>query len=93
MKKQKQFFQHPDLYVRPCAQIGVNMKKEDKNLETSFQELNEIISKLEQEDIKLEDSFLLYQEGMKLLKHCNDSIDKVEKKLIILGEKNEPDEL
>ena len=69
------------------------MKKEDKNLETSFQELNEIISKLEQEDIKLEDSFLLYQEGMKLLKYCNDSIDKVEKKLIILGEKNEPDEL
>ncbi len=69
------------------------MKKEDKNLETSFQELNEIISKLEQEDITLEDSFLLYQEGMKLLKYCNDSIDKVEKKLIILGEKNEPDEL
>ena len=69
------------------------MKKEDKNLETSFRELNEIISKLEQEDITLEDSFLLYQEGMKLLKYCNDSIDKVEKKLIILGEKNEPDEL
>ena len=69
------------------------MKKEDKNLETSFQELNVIISKLEQEDITLEDSFLLYQEGMKLLKYCNDSIDKVEKKLIILGEKNEPDEL
>ncbi len=79
--------------MRLSAQMGVNMKKEDKNLETSFQELNEIISKLEQEDIKLEDSFLLYQEGMKLLKYCNDSIDKVEKKLIILGEKNEPDEL
>ncbi len=26
MKKQKQFFQHPDLYVRQCAQIGVNVK-------------------------------------------------------------------
>ncbi len=25
MKKQKQFFQHPDLYVRQCAQMGVNM--------------------------------------------------------------------
>ncbi len=27
MKKQKLFFQHPDLYVRQCAQMGVNMKK------------------------------------------------------------------
>jgi exodeoxyribonuclease VII small subunit len=69
------------------------MKKEEKTLETSFQEINEIINKLEQEDITLEDSFLLYQEGMKLLKYCNDSIDKVEKKLVILGEKNESDEL
>jgi exodeoxyribonuclease VII small subunit len=73
--------------------MGVYMKKEEKSLETSFQEINEIISKLEKEDIPLEDSVLLYQEGMKLLKNCNDSIDKVEKKLIILGEKNESDEL
>ncbi len=26
MKKQKQFFQHPDLYVRQCAQMGVKMR-------------------------------------------------------------------
>ena len=69
------------------------MKKEEKSLETTFQEINDIISKLEQEDITLEDSFSLYQEGLKLLKYCNDSIDKVEKKLIILGEKSETDEL
>ena len=62
------------------------MKKEEKSLEASFQEINEIISKLEQEDITLEDSFSLYQEGIKLLKYCNDSIDKVEMMLIILGE-------
>lgn len=69
------------------------MKKEEKTLEASFEEINDIINKLEQEDITLEDSFTLYQDGMKLLKYCNDSIDKVEKKLIILGEKNESDEL
>ncbi len=69
------------------------MKKGEKTLEDSFQEINEIINKLEKEDITLEDSFMLYQEGMKLLKYCNDSIDKVEKKLIILGEKDESDEL
>lgn len=63
--------------------------KDEKTLEVAFQELNEIIAKLEQEEISLESSFELYQEGMKLLKHCNGSIDKVEKQLIVLGEKTE----
>lgn len=64
------------------------MEKEEKTLETSFGELNEIISKLENEEISLEESFRLYQEGVELLKFCNNSIDKVEKQLIILGENN-----
>lgn len=68
------------------------MKKEEKSLEKSFEEITNIISELEKEDISLEDSFKLYQEGIKLLKSCNDSIDKVEKQLIILGEKDESDE-
>ncbi len=71
--------------------MGINMKKEEKTLEASFLELNEIISKLEMEEISLEDSFSLYQEGIKLLKVCNDSIDKVEKQLIILGENSTED--
>ncbi len=71
--------------------MGIYMKKEEKTLEASFLELNEIISKLEMEEISLEDSFSLYQEGIKLLKVCNDSIDKVEKQLIILGENSTED--
>jgi exodeoxyribonuclease VII small subunit len=65
----------------------------EKSLESSFEELSDIINRLEQDDVSLEDSFKLYQEGIKLLQHCNNSIDKVEKQLIILGEKNESDEL
>ncbi len=65
------------------------MKEKENNLEQSFLELNDIIKKLESEDISLEDSFSLYQEGMKLLKSCNESIDKVEKQLIVLGEAKE----
>lgn len=55
-------------------------------LEEAFARLDAIMEKLEQEKISLEDSFLLYQQGMKLLKQCNDSIDRVEKQLIILEE-------
>ena len=57
-----------------------------KSLEDYFEELEEIIKKLEDEEISLEESFKLYQDGMKLVKKCNNSIDKVEKELIVISE-------
>ena len=62
-------------------------------LEESFEKLNQILEELEKPEVTLEDSFTLYQEGMKLLKSCNDSIDKVEKELINLSENGETNEL
>lgn len=61
------------------------MAEKKIKLEESFEKLNHIIEELEKSDISLESSFTLYQEGMKLLKACNDSIDKVEKELILLN--------
>ena len=63
-----------------------------KTLEQSFEQLETIVSQLEQEEISLEESFELFNNGMKLLKECNDSIDKVEKKLIVLNEKQSASE-
>lgn len=54
------------------------------SLEESFQQLDYIIEQLEQEEVSLEESFRLYQKGMNLIKTCNASIDKVEKKIMIL---------
>ncbi|MDD5937011.1 MAG: exodeoxyribonuclease VII small subunit [Clostridiales bacterium] len=65
------------------------MAKQAKTLEQTFEQLEAVMEELEKEEISLEDSFRLYQEGMKLLKECNDSIDKVEKKLMILEEGQE----
>lgn len=62
------------------------------NLEESFTKLDEIINSLENGEISLEDSFKLYNEGMKLIKNCNTQLDKVEKQIIVLnadGEDNE----
>ncbi len=53
-------------------------------LEESFERLEEIITQLQGGDMTLEESFKKYEEGMKLIKGCNASIDKVEKKLIVL---------
>jgi exodeoxyribonuclease VII small subunit len=70
-----------------------HMSSNEFRLEEAFDKLNIIIEELEKPDISLENSFSLYQEGMKLLKASNDSIDKVEKELIILSENGETDEL
>ncbi len=64
----------------------------EQTLEQIFDKLEETIGKLEQEDIPLEESFKLYKEGMKLIKSCNDRIDKVEKEVLKFNENGELDE-
>ena len=64
----------------------------EQTLDQSFEKLEEMIGQLEQEDISLEESFKLYKEGMKLIKSCNDKIDKVEKEVLKLNENGELDE-
>lgn len=58
-------------------------------LEESFEQLDDIIGQLQSGDMTLEASFKKYEEGMKLIKNCNDAIDKVEKKLIVLEDGEE----
>ena len=65
----------------------------DKALEEVFEQLDGIIEKLEETTVSLEDSFQLYYKGMELLKICNDKIDTVEKKMLILDENGEQHEL
>lgn len=56
------------------------------SLEENFAQVEEIIASLQGGELSLEDSFKQYTEGMKLIKNCNDAIDKVEKKLIDISE-------
>ena len=65
------------------------MAEENKSLEAMFASLEEVIQKLEQDEVSLEESFTLYQNGMELLKKCNEKIDAVEKKVKILDENGE----
>ena len=53
-------------------------------LEESFESLDKIIQEMQTGELTLEQSFKKYEEGMKLIKNCNDAIDKVEKKLIVI---------
>ena len=42
--------------------------KKEISLEESFEKLDEMLNELESPDISLEESFRVYQEGMKLLR-------------------------
>ncbi len=54
------------------------------SLEENFAAIEEILGRLEDGSLPLEESFRLYKDGMKLAAQCNQQLDKVEKQLIIL---------
>lgn len=56
----------------------------EKSIEKIFEELEELMEKLENPDTSLEDSFAYYEKGMKLVRACGEKIDKVEKQIIVL---------
>ena len=71
--------------------MGAKEEKKE-NLEQKFQALEEVIEKLEGEDVTLEQTFDLYNKGMTLLKNCTRMIDEVEKKVLVLDENGETHE-
>ncbi len=64
----------------------------DFSIEEAFGQIEEVIAHLETEDITLEQSFQEYNRGMNLLKQCNESIDKVEKRVLKINEDGGLDE-
>lgn len=54
-------------------------------LEETFVKIDELMQKLSEEDVPLEESFEMYKDGMTMLNHCKQVIDKVEKKVIELS--------
>lgn len=66
--------------------------RKDSTLQDIFAQLDKVIENMEQGDISLEESFHLYHQGMDMLKTCNEKIDKVEKKMLILDNEGEEHE-
>ena len=56
--------------------------------EDAMKELEAIANDLEKGDLSLEESVSKFEEGMKLSKQCNDIIEKAEKKITILLQKD-----
>jgi exodeoxyribonuclease VII small subunit len=63
--------------------------EQELTLEELLQNVETITKQLEDSEISLEDSFALYEQGMKQLKRCKDKIDEVEKKMLVVNSNGE----
>ena len=59
-----------------------------QTFENDLQQLTEVIHKMEQPDIGLEESLKLYEQGVQLTRKCQKTIDEAEKKIEQLMDKN-----
>ena len=60
-------------------------KLAEMTIEETFAALDALIDQLESGKGSLEDAFKNYEEGMKLVKSCNEKIEKIEKQIQVLG--------
>lgn len=67
-------------------------EKKELTIEESFARLEGMVKALDSDGISLEDSFRIYEEGMKLIKDVSGRIDLVEKKIRILESQGEAEE-
>ena len=65
---------------------------EDLSFEAALEELETIVSRLEQGEVDLEDSISLYERGMALKAHCEKKLKGAEMRLekIVLGPDGAP---
>ncbi|MGD6815585.1 exodeoxyribonuclease VII small subunit [Metabacillus sp. 84] len=55
--------------------------QEEVTFEEAMEQLEEIVGKLEQGDVPLEQAINFFQDGMKLSKLCHDKLQRVEKQM------------
>jgi len=69
-------------------------KKENSDIsklsfEQAIKKLTDIVSKIEQGQISLEQSLSQYEQGMELIKHCRAILQKAEKKIEAISKEKE----
>lgn len=65
------------------------MPRKKFSVEQAFDELETIIEQLEDDETSIQDALKFYTKGMKLVQQCQESLDHIEKELIILEDKGE----
>ncbi len=81
-------------YDRLYAEYEASQKAaaREMTLEEAFAGLDEMLRKLEDSSLPLEEALELYQRGTRLLAKCNDKIDLAEKQILMVNEEGGFDE-
>ena len=65
------------------------MSKKEVNFEELIEKLGDITNKLEKEQLSLDESVKLFEEGMQISKECNSKLEDAEKRITILINQND----
>ena len=65
------------------------MSNKEVEFEELIEKLENITNKLEKEQLSLDESVKLFEEGMKISKECNSKLEDAEKRITILINKND----
>ncbi len=63
------------------------------SLEEGLSELEDIVQRLSDEDLPLEEAFHLYESGVKKVRECQKSMEDVEKRMLLLREDGSLEEM
>jgi exodeoxyribonuclease VII small subunit len=63
-------------------------KQETLDFEAALAELNDLVERMEQGKLSLEESLSCYERGISLVRHCQTALQAAEQKIQILTEKN-----
>jgi exodeoxyribonuclease VII small subunit len=64
----------------------IREQAQEKGLEERFETLASILDEMESDEVTLERSFALYKEGLSEIKAANDSLDEIEKAILVLND-------
>jgi exodeoxyribonuclease VII small subunit len=67
-------------------------EKKESGLEEHFASIEAILEEMESEDVTLDQSFVLYKQGLEQIKAANQSLDAIEKAMLVLNEAGELEE-
>mgnify|MGYP006085455613 FL=1 len=65
------------------------MAEKNINIEKVLSELESIVTKMEEENLNLEDSLTSYEKGIALVKTAQENLKKIERRVQILAKNNE----
>ena len=63
------------------------------DIESTLEQLEKIVTQMEEENLNLEDSLKSYEKGISLVNEAQKSLNKIEKKIQILSGSNELNDL